>query len=85
MGLGSQNKIVRKEFRSIAGKSDWKNTINTVDDAKSLIQKLNDNLRDDPNSKLLLATYAGGKIKALEQYITHSDGKMTLKEYERTC
>lgn len=82
MGLGSQDDKVRKQFRGIAGKHDWKALVKSPLEAEALIKTIKDGVAKDPNGTLILMTYATKKLNLLENYMK-SKTTLTLKEYEK--
>lgn len=83
MGLASQDNKARKDFRKdIAGKSDWKETIDSPNEAYTMIMQIKKNLEKDPNREYILEAYAGKQIRLLERYIKDANGR-TLKQYCR--
>lgn len=81
MGFG--NPTTRKTFqKEVAGKSNWRDSIDSPNAAYTMIQQIKTNLAKDPNGPYLLAAYCHDKIKELEDYIANGKGK-TLKEYHR--
>ena len=82
MGRGSQDNKVRKEFRAVAGKSDWKATILTKADATELIKRVEENIQHDPNGAYFMATYFQKKKDILNDYIKNAPAGVSLKQYE---
>jgi predicted transcriptional regulator len=74
MGLGSQNRLRRKEFQKEAGGAKWKDKIITIEDAQNLITKI-------MQRKMIDCYYIELKLKELSNFIIfkkENAGKFTV-------
>lgn len=80
MGFGSERQQHRKDFRKLAGKSDWKSVITDATKAQELLNKLKEVEKINP---LMVLSYASDKVFLLTNYIASYKKKpQTLRQYE---
>jgi hypothetical protein len=80
MGLLSKDNEIRKAFRKVVGKSDWKSVITSTDQASETIERLRTYLDEDLNGDSI--RYITEKIKRLTRYIQQAPPTMTYKDWE---